>query len=675
MKEEQKKVLSRDAVKRGMGIGAKLLTVFTLIIVLAVVVQGFSVVRATSTILKDNLKASSIQLTHQTQESILNYLDTFEFITNLLGDDANVQQVISYPDSKDWMLKLFENISKNNPEVIAVYIGTHEKDTYIYPPTDLSGYDPTSRGWYKAAVAADELIWTDPYVDAFSGKMVVTVAKPVYNTFGDNEFVGVVSVDILLDTVAENINDIKIGEEGYPFLVDNGGIVIAHRVEEAVGEPVPIPELADMINSGSTGSVEYNYEGVEKIATFTTMEKLGWKIVTTISRDEIKGDVDSVAKGIYIVGGVLLILGFIIFYLFAKAITKNVNKLLHKMEDIKNGDLTAKFDIKSSDELGILGRYFEDTLAELASLVNNIKNVSNELTTSAGNLAATSQETSASAEEVARTVEDIARGAQDQANDAENGSMIARELSDKVEELSRNTNSMLESAKEVVDANVNGFKAIEGLKDKTKKNQEANVKIEESINELNEKTKYIGSILDTISAISVQTNLLALNASIEAARAGEHGRGFAVVADEIRKLAEESASAADEVREIVVNIQTDSTKTVDSMTAMKGISEEQNIAVGDVNVSFDIISKSIESISGLIKNIGNFVGLLGGDKDKIVEAIENISAVSEETAAASEEVNASMEQQSLAVEEVAKAAEGLNEIASKLNSEISKFKV
>ena len=136
MKNNQKSLVSKEAAKRGMGIGAKLLTVFTLIIVLAVVVQGLSVVRSTSTILKDNLKSSSIQLTHQTQESILNYLDTFEFITNLLSDDANVQQVIAYEDSKDWMLKLFESISKNNPEIIAVYIGTHEKNTYIFPPTD-----------------------------------------------------------------------------------------------------------------------------------------------------------------------------------------------------------------------------------------------------------------------------------------------------------------------------------------------------------------------------------------------------------------------------------------------------------------------------------------------------------------------------------------------------------
>lgn len=120
---------------------------------------------------------------------------------------------------------------------------------------------------------------------------------------------------------------------------------------------------------------------------------------------------------------------------------------------------------------------------------------------------------------------------------------------------------------------------------------------------------------------------------------------------------------------------TDSAKTVESMNVVRGFTKEQTAAVNDVDVSFEITSKSISAIVAEIQTIKKSVEELIDDKDSIVNAIGNISAVSEETAAASEEVNASMDQQTVAVEEVAKAAERMNEISVKLNEELTKFKV
>ena len=195
------------------------------------------------------------------------------------------------------------------------------------------------------------------------------------------------------------------------------------------------------------------------------------------------------------------------------------------------------------------------------------------------------------------------------------------------------------------------------------------------IHQLNDRTIEIGTILNVISAISEQTNLLALNASIEAARAGEHGRGFAVVADEIRKLAEQSATSAEQVRAIVTNIQQDGAASVKSMAVLKDISQKQNTAVTDVIRAFETIKEAYTVISTDIQSIGTAVTGVNHDKELIVSSIENISAVSEETAAASQEVTASMEQQTFAVEEVSKAAQELNAISIQLSQEISKFKI
>ncbi len=657
----------------GLGIRTKLMMVFTMIIVISLAALGGISYQSMSSVLKENLKETSQSVNKEIGAEIDAYLGKYELVVNYLSQDANVKGA-GNPENVPWMMKMFEGMRAQEPEILNLYIGTASKKMYISPVQDMpAGYDPTSRPWYQAAAATDQLIWTDPYVDATSGALVISAAKSVKDDSG--KVVGVVAIDMSLDAFSKKISEIKVGDNGYVYIVDKSGNTMVHPTKEVIGKPLEVKEIVDGMNAGPTGFVDYKFQGVEKFTTFLTVEGLGWRVGSSIDISEIRKDTNHILMSILMVGLGTIVIAVFISYLFAQGITKNLNLLVKALSKIKAGDFTTTIDVKSSDEIGALSTYFKETISELAHLIKNLQRVSGELSFSAESLAATAEETSASADEVAKTVEDIAKGAQDQAGDAEQGAMKAKELSNKFVNLNQNTTDMLDSAKKVMEANQNGFKTLDDLKGKTVKNDQANQRIEIVINELNEKTKHIGTILDAISAISVQTNLLALNASIEAARAGEHGRGFAVVAEEIRKLAEESARAADEVRDIVTNIQNDSKKTVDSMAEMKSISQEQTLAVDDVNLSFETISLSIDDISVQIDKIGQSVTLLNGDKDSIVESIENISAVSEETAAASQEVTASMEQQTFAVEEVAKAAEKLNSIAVELNQEISKFKV
>lgn len=680
------KSAKKSAQTQGMSISirTKLMTVFSIIIITALSVLGAMSFFSSQSVLQDNLKINSQTINKEITQELKYYLNKYEFMVNYLAADANVKGVMN-PENNSWMLKVFEGFRTQDAELMNVYIGTEEGKFFLQPPADLpADYDPRQRPWYKDAVAQTELAWTDPYVDATSGTLIVSAAKQVTDDAG--AVIGVVAVDISMDTLVKKIQSIKVGKKGYVYVVDSVGNTMIHPNKDLIGKIIPVKDLADSLAKDKENIINYVYQEekdgkkigpkLHKFSTFTTVEGVNWKVGSTFTiAEEIAEDTAKIMSSIFIVGLLAIVLAIVFSYIFARAITNNLNRLISALEKVQEGDLTTEINITSKDEFRILGNYFKDTLNSLAHLIKDVQNASNELTMAAENLAATAEETSASADEVARTVDDIAKGAQDQAEDAEKGAHRAKELDTKFVSLNANTQQMLGSAKEVMEANKNGFKTLEGLQVKTKLNQDANLKIEQVINELNEKTKHIGSILDTISAISVQTNLLALNASIEAARAGEHGRGFAVVAEEIRKLAEESARAADEVRDIVTNIQVDSEKTVDSMVAVKAISNEQNMAVGDVNNSFDTISKSIEEIASQINSIGDAVRLLNIDKDAITESIENISAVSEETAAASEEVTASMQQQTFAVEEVAKAAGRLNAIAIELNKEITRFKV
>lgn len=689
--------LNDSQVKRG--IRFKLMGMFVLLIGLPLGILGFMMFMQTSNMLVEKMEHSAKQSVAQTDIIITNYLKEFSYITNLLQDDANVQQVISYPDSKEWMIKLFDSVLANDSDIMNAYIGTADKQMILRPEQSLpEGYDPTARPWYKDATAAQKLIWTAPYKDSSTNELVISIAAPVTNSFVNNEPVGVVSLDISLNTLAQKVKELKIGETGYVVIIGPDMRIMAHPNADFVGLPlnyekaaaatpdefkdvkpeikaslIALSPLAAGIEEGQE-FIKYAYEGNDKYVAVKKND-LGWYILGAFDEKEISGEISKILMSLLIIGGIALLLALAISFAFAQKLTGHVKKMLTGMEHVRKGDLTVSFDVNSDDELGRLGQYFTATVSELGTLVKSIQEISSEVTLSAQNLAATSEETSASADEVARTVDEIAKGASDQAQDAERGVQVVQALSSKFVKLNDRTGRMIEAAHSASGANQEGVRSINSLKDKTKQTDAANERIEAVIMELDNKSQSIGVILDSISAIAVQTNLLALNASIEAARAGEHGRGFAVVAEEIRKLAEESSGAADKIRGIVTNILADSTRSVASMKEVKLITREQSNAVEDVNKTFDTISESIVMITSEIETIGTFIQELNKDKDQIVQSIESISAVSEETAAASEEVSSSMDQQTLAVEEVAKAAERLNEISVELNGAVRRFNV
>ncbi|WFD10750.1 methyl-accepting chemotaxis protein [Tepidibacter hydrothermalis] len=661
-------------------IKTKLIAIILVVIIVPISILGTTSYLKAKKELKNQFKHSVEQLNNDIKQSIENYFEGHEYGVDLVSNNINLKEIVNHPEYEPFLMSLFTQYVESYKGVTQIYMGTIDGGFRIYPEADMgSDYDPRVRPWYKEAIEEQSVTWTDPYVDVVSGNLAISSAAPVYDNGG--KLVGVVGVTISLDELSEKISSIKVGEQGYPYILSSDGTLITHKNPEKIGQKTSVPAILEGINSNKDfGITEYKYKESngnvsEKLAVYTKMQDSGWYIVSTIYIDELAESTKGILTNAIFIGLFIIIAASLVGIIFANKISNPIKSIVGNMNKVKDGDFTVKSDIKSNDEIGLLSDNFNIMIENVKTLLLDAKQVSSEVSDAATNLAATSEETSASAEEIAKTVEEIAKGASEQAADAENGAKLASNLDDKFNKLANNTDTMSKNASEAININIEGVNVVNELKEKTDLNNKSIQKIESAVRQLNENSSNIEDILDTIRSIADQTNLLALNASIEAARAGEAGKGFAVVADEIRKLAEGSSTATDEIKKIVDTIKEESENTVDIMTEVKMISIDQTKSVKDVNDSFGKISTSIDNITNEIEEVNKFVLDIIHDKDLIVESIGNISAVSEETAAGSEEVTASVHQQAMAVEEVAKSAEKLNEFSLNLNNQIDKFKI
>jgi len=638
-----------------------------LVVALIVLASTFS----TLAILKSNLERNSNDVINEIERGIDNTLDDLKGVASYFASQEDVMMLATQGISEDEVYKTFEKFSEAYPNIFNIYMATPAKDMYLYPPTQLpEGYDPTERGWYKEAVASGEVSISDPYVDAGTQTIVFSVSKAIMS--GD-KLVGVFAVDVSLAELSQALNSIVIGKTGYPTLIDKDYKVLTHKDSSLLNELLPVDVIVEAMKNDDSNQLRYNYEGESKIAVYKKMDHINMFILAALPVSDIQDDINVVMWTGIGLGAIALVVSGVIAYFVAVFFTNRIRTIAVGLEKVSQGDLTTHVSVKSNDELELLANSLNTTVDNLKYIIGDIQSVANKVNDSSKVLADTSNHTKNSAVEVTRTAEEISKGAVEQAEESEAGANMTNTLAEGIDELTESTKLMDELASDSNNLNDMGVKVVNELRIKTSENEIATKRVESSILELDSKSKEIGNILDTITSIAAQTNLLALNASIEAARAGEHGRGFAVVADEIRKLAEDSKNATQEIQDIVVNIQNESSQTVEIMKDVKDRGKEQSTAVEHVNEAFDSISSNIKDITLQIESINQHMLKMNDDKDNIVLSITNISAISEETAAASEEVTASMDQQLESTEEVAKLANDLNEMAHTLRESLARF--
>lgn len=537
---------------------------------------------------------------------------------------------------------------------------------------DDDDYNAATRDWYKDTVEhPGEVRWTSPYIDETIGDYVITGSTTVEE---NGEFLGVVAFDIELETLTNHIAQSEVSHEGAPFILDDQGTAIAHPT--SIGENYMEYDYAKPMYEGSErGVIHYEREGTKRMNVYSTLDKLGWKVGLIYDEKNINQTSNDLRKSMFIVAiGTIIVLAVILYFAIRRMMVP-IGTLNDLMREIADGDLTVRSNIKTNDELEELSDSFNEMIENTNEVIRVVNDSAHNVRANSESLSAVSEETTASSEEVAHAIEEIAEGASKSAEDTEIVTDQSNILGRQINTITEQANTMSDIATKADTMNAEGQTQMVALKDSFADSEHTLETMGSVIGNLEEKVGAIGTVMNTITEISAQTNLLALNASIEAARAGEHGQGFAVVAEEVRKLAEQSAAATDEVRVTVEELQQESRLVAEQLNNTRQNFESQGLVVTETETTFSDISnllvtmlQSIDAITGEISEVANL-------KEVVAETIETMAATSQETAAASEEVSASTDEQVRAIQSVTDAAEQLTELSDKLTEAVNQFKV
>ena len=609
------------------------------IAILLVVCAGLGIISYTrsSGAVVNEVERSLVQLAEECaakiESELERKLDVFRVLANL--------EVICSPETEleEKLSVLRREAQRNDSLNIAFSYSNGAAITVDYVEMQIG-----DREYFQKAMQG-EANMSDPIISREDGTMVMVNIAPVY--YG-SRITGAVFGTNDAAFLTDFTDQMGFGERGYAFITNSTGLLIAHENRDFIYDQVDFREMAktdpdyeelarliDKMVAGEKGVESYYFQGEKRYMAYQPIGNTGWSLAVGSFENEILAGVRQLRNVIMAVSLGALVLGVLLALWLGRAISSPIKDASTFADNMSYGDFSNELPssvLNMKDEIGILARSFDRMQKSLREMLSKVKAGSVKVHQSSESLAASSEEMSASLEEVASSANEFSSGASN---------------------LSEGANEMHKMGIQISERAQDGYGAVEKAVSQMGDISENVANLKENVSSLNAQVENIGSIVGTIKGIAEQTNLLALNAAIEAARAGEQGRGFAVVAEEVRKLAEQSASSAEEITKIITSIQYESRNVAEQMS--ESVKSVEN-GTEAVFYAGDILKQIIDQIQG------------------IVGRIEQVASVAQEIGAGSEEVSAAVEEQTATMNEIANSASDLQGLVDELNNAIAAFK-
>ncbi|WP_010096083.1 methyl-accepting chemotaxis protein [Ornithinibacillus scapharcae] len=493
-----------------------------------------------------------------------------------------------------------------------------------------------------------------------------------YLVAGDEEFLEPYYLG--LEEISNNLEIIDSYVDGHP--------IMASLIEEAQPQIADIQSffesIIQQVEDGDLEGARANIgAGKEYFDSYRETHKLIMEDTEKLTNDAWV-EVAEISKHsqylMMIIFGSILVLSVLVILYLVKVISKPVRLVSSSLKKIAAGNLTVdKIQLKSKDEIGELANSLNIMVDDLNETIMKTSESAHHVASASEELTASAEQSTQSTEMLSNLVQDNAAGVEEQLNKINHVSESLSQLVNNVNSIHENSIDMKKSTNDSTGYVNNGIVSIENVDERIHDIKSSFETIAKTIGSLENKSTEIGSVITLITDLSDQTNLLALNAAIEAARAGEHGKGFAVVADEVRKLAEASKNSANQIIEMVADIQSETQNAVNSIYEGTARVGEGIASTVEARSAFGKIEESMTGVSNKVIDVATSIEDIRQIALNISEALEQVKLVADDSVKSSQESSASTQEQLATMEEISSSAQSLAFLAEELQQSISKF--